>query len=323
MDIENLVPDETPKIKITIKKGYVPTTQRQHDDRPKLVKSEIISASRRTDIPAFYMDLMMDSLKKGMIEVVSPYNVKSLVSLTPGDVKIFSWWSKDYNRWLSEYQAHPDLFHPFGHMFNFTLNGQPDLEMGVRSTLEQRLTQLEQLVQLFGPQAIKLRFDPITVWTETHRISDSKTMEVRRDNLEHFPTIVERASQLGIRQIIFAFCLSYPKVVKRMARVGKTLQSLTIEQQKEILTPMIEITKTHGIQLQTCCGSQLIGYQGIGQSKCVDGPLIEQIYGIHLKTIRKDRGQRDECQCSVSRDIGSYHMSCRHGCDYCYGNPTK
>ena len=34
----------------------------------------ILSASRRTDIPAFYMDGFMDGVAKGCFEVVNPYN---------------------------------------------------------------------------------------------------------------------------------------------------------------------------------------------------------------------------------------------------------
>jgi len=281
----------------------------------KVVKSQIISASRRTDIPAFYMPQMIEAITKGLIEILSPYGVKSLVSLFSVDVTCFVWWSKDYSEWLKAYHTNHDLLAQFTHMFNFTLTGDPELEGGVKSTLPQRLDQLTQLVQLFSPNSLQLRFDPITVWT------DVKTGQ-RHDNLGHYQTIVETAGGLGIKRLIFAFCLTYPKVVNRMLKYGKQLVSLSVDEQKAILDPLLDCAEHYGIQLQTCCGSQLIDYRGIGVSRCVDGGVIEQLSNRKLKTKRKDTGQRKECNCSQSRDIGSYQMKCHHQCLYCYANPS-
>ena len=89
----------------------------------KMVKSQIISASRRTDIPAFYMDLFVESMKKGYIEVVSPYGQKSVVSLSSHDVKCIVWWSKNFNQWIRTYQTNLSLFTSYQHVFNFTLTG--------------------------------------------------------------------------------------------------------------------------------------------------------------------------------------------------------
>lgn len=356
-DIENLVPeDETtlspipttstkPKIKISVKRSssismYVSSNSTQKIVAPfkfsdplpvtKLVISELISASRRTDIPAFYMNHIMEALKKGFITVKGPYGTTSSVSLSPEHVKGIFWWSKDYHEWIQIYQSQPNLLQHFKHVFNFTLIGNSKLEPGVRTTLSQRLDQLTTLVGWFGPRAIKLRFDPITVWTENamHSPHDPGSTEdvshhpQRRDNLEFYPQIIEKASQLGIRQIIFAFCLGYPKVTSRMTRKGTPLVKLSHEEEKTILDHLIDLAETYDVQLQTCCGSQWIGYRKIGKSSCVDGQLFEEIYGVHLKSKKKDSGQRKECGCTTSRDIGSYDCVCPHSCNYCYAHPS-
>lgn len=317
-DIEDLTVHNPPsdvnknkKIKIKMK-----TNVKVNLKPVKLVTSEIISASRRTDIPAQYMPQVIDAIKKGYISVTSPYGQTSMISLSPIDVKCFVWWSKDYNNWLDCYQRETSLFTQFKHMFNFTLTGDNQLELGIKSSFDQRLDQLRRLSALFGPESIKLRFDPITYWI------DAKTGQLC-NNTTQFATVMETAHNVGITSTIFAFCLPYPKVVNRMQKYGKILQQLSIIEQKRIMDPLLEIAKNYNIQMQTCCGSQLIGYNGIVASKCVDGEIIEKICGSTIKTKRKDAGQRKECNCATSRDIGSYKdMKCQHKCLYCYANPA-
>jgi hypothetical protein len=57
----------------------------------------IISASRRTDIPAFYGRWFMGRLQEGFAGVVNPFGgQRFVVSLKPEDVAAFVFWSKDF-----------------------------------------------------------------------------------------------------------------------------------------------------------------------------------------------------------------------------------
>ena len=163
------------------------------------------------------------------------------------------------------------------------------------------------MTQLFGAQTIKLRFDPIVIW------KNPRDAQIH-DNLEHFEQVIHTAHDLGITKVIFAFCLAYPKVVRRMAKHGMILQTLSTEEQINVLNPLLDICEHYCVQLETCCNSKLIGYRGINASKCIDGDLIDRLCG--LKTKRKDSGQRKECNCVVSRDVGSYNLVCGHSCVY-------
>src|SRR5690242_11816435 len=84
----------------------------------------IISASRRTDIPAFYADWFRNRLKDGWCEVRNPFSSQRYaVSLAQRDVIGWVFWSRNYMPFLPTLM---DL-HNRGQRFlcHFTINGLP------------------------------------------------------------------------------------------------------------------------------------------------------------------------------------------------------
>ena len=63
----------------------------------------IISASRRTDIPAFYTPWFMNRVRAGFVDAINPFNRKqvSRISLRPEDVDCIVFWTK-YRRCQSK-----------------------------------------------------------------------------------------------------------------------------------------------------------------------------------------------------------------------------
>lgn len=280
-------------------------------------KYEVISCSRRTDIPAFYMDTMIKCMIDKVIEVPNSYNKSQItkVSLDPVDVKVIAWWSKDYGKWIEEQLKNEELFSKYKHYFNFTITGGKALEQGVKTPLKQRLKQMKYLALKYTPQSIKLRFDPIVFYMEDN---------IEKNNLKHFERIIKYASKIGIKDVIFAFCISFPKVVRRMKNHGKTLVNLDIERKKQILDGLIDIVDKYGMTLKTCCSDELIGYKNkIKPNACIDGEIIENLLGYKLEANKKDPSQRKNCNCVVSKDIGNYSLKCNHSCEYCYANPSQ
>ena len=281
----------------------------------------VISASRRTDIPAFYMDGFMQGIHNGFFEVQNPYNHKTfVVPASTMDVHTIVFWSKNYGPFIAgDYgrQLEEKGYHLF---FNFTLNAMPALLEPGLPNLEERLTQLESLGSQYDPRSIHWRFDPLCFFqTETHGI---------QDNLKDFSLIAEKAAILGVRRCVTSFMDMYPKIKRRLTRYpGLEFVQVPMQKKVDVLKEMSRILEPMGMLLQTCCEKEVLEQIGdevpIGRSACIPSDLIMKLFGGRV-SLGKDTGQRVKagCGCFKSVDIGSYNRQpCHHRCLYCYANP--
>ncbi len=191
------------------------------------------------------------------------------------------------------------------------------MENNVNISLENRFQQLEWLINEFGLLAINFRFDPIILYKKVHSTRISS-------NLDKFEYIIENVSALGVNEMIFSFATIYDKVKNRMIARGYTPIDPSIERKKEILNKMMEICDKNDIKMSVCCQPDLINIEGIEKAHCIDAYKIEKIIGEDIPKIR-DTGQRKDCGCFKSKDIGGYSgiFRCKHNCDYCYASPAK
>ncbi len=285
-----------------------------------IIKSEIISCSRRTDIPAFLMDWVIERIEKGYVDVVNPFNRTQIsrVSLKPEDVKCWVWWSKNFREWINKFKQNNKIFKGFkGHSFQFTINSPSVLEKNIPISLEKRFSQLRWLIQEFGVVAINFRYDPIIFY----RVKGSNTV---RSNLNQFEYIIENVSSLGVRDVIFSFATIYPKVQIRMFRRDFYPIILPFRKKEEIVNNLINICNKNEVDLKACCQPDLLKIQGIEQAHCIDAVKIEKLIGEPIEKL-PDKGQRKDCGCYKSKDIGGYTgiFRCKHNCAYCYASPAK
>ncbi len=281
----------------------------------------ILSASRRTDIPAFYLDWFMTGIRNGGFEVENPYNRRLRhVPARPQDVHSIVFWSKNYGPFLRRgigEQLERRGYHLF---FNFTVNsGDADLEPHV-PPLSARLQQLEELVQRFGPQTLYWRFDPVCFYR-------CAPPSPRRDNLAQLDAIAAAAARVGIRECITSFVDLYPKVQRRAGRIGILFEDPPLEAKAALLARMAATLRGHSIGLSACCEkdvvTQLGPESGVRSGACIPGERLARLYGPHFQR-RRDRGQRVKagCGCNLAIDIGSYHRQpCYHDCLFCYARP--
>ena len=286
----------------------------------KVVESPIISCSRRTDIPAFLMDWIMEKIREEFVDVVNPFNNKqvSRVSLSPEHVKCIVWWSKDYTEWIKAYKNDEGLFNQYkAHAFHFTINSPSELERYVTISLEERFKQMKWLVTKFSEKALNFRYDPIIFYKK-------RGENQIHNNLEKFSYIIENISTLGIKEVIFSFATIYPKVKKRMISNGFIPIDIPYEKKINVLKNLMRTCQKHHMQMMACCQPDLLNIKGIKQAHCIDAYKIQDLIGENI-IIERDTGQRKDCGCYKSKDIGGYSgiFLCKHKCLYCYASPVK
>ncbi len=281
----------------------------------------VISASRRTDIPAFYMPWFMSRIEKQFFEVINPFNRKtSIVPATRDHVHSIVFWSKNFRPFIDEKFGEQLQQKGFNLFFNFTINSDaPLLEPHVPS-LTDRLAQLEDLCRHFTPEAINWRFDPICYYKAGN--------DTTRNNLQDFAQIADKAAGLGISRCITSFMDDYPKIKKRVASIADfVFMDPPLDKKKKLIVDMEKALAGQKIRLYTCCEKELLNAlpdeSTVSQSSCIPNDLLVQLYGGNL-SLKLDTGQRLSagCGCRVSVDIGSYqHHPCYHNCLFCYANP--
>lgn len=324
---------------------------RENGDIAEAQAPVIISASRSTDIPAFYADWFFHRLEKGYSAWTNPFNgVKSFVSYK--NTRFIVFWSKNPKPLIPYLKALREK--GIRCYIQYTLNDyeQEGLETGVPS-LEDRIRTFKSLVAILGKGAVIWRFDPLLL-TDRITIDDliSKINAIGRQLADYTEKLV----------FSFADIVSYRKVKTNLETNGINYLDWSECQMKEFVQKLAEANRRNGWNFDLCtCGEKPIFKEfGVQPNHCVDDNLMIRLsyddktlmdflgvtvcdshdslfgpieipsdaiilpngqYAIKSKN-NKDKGQRKLCGCMVSKDIGEYN-TCAHLCEYCYANTSK
>lgn len=273
----------------------------------------IISASRRTDIPAFYAEWFMNRIRAGYFVKVNPYNRKQTksISLAADQVDAIVFWSKNPRPILRHL---PELFDT-GHqvLMHYTLNDYPDvLEPGV-PTLSYRIDTFQRLAEVIGTDKIVWRYDPIILSNQTDV----------DDHLERFDHIAGLLNGRTSR-VVISFMDFYAKTKGRLGRIegegGYEFSDWLAPANKDRLSALAyglgNIAADNGMTIVTCSEHVDLDEYRIMHGACIDQAHIEKVLNKPI-TGKKDQYQRAECGCMESVDMGSYD-TCPFGCPYCY-----
>lgn len=263
----------------------------------------IVSASRRTDIPAFYSEWLMNRLREGYALVQNPGNPHrfSRVRLDPQAVDCIVFWTKDPAPILPKLGEISAMGYPFYFQFTLTPYGR-DLEPNLPPKADLMRT-FQRLGEALGPERVVWRYDPV-VFTD------------RMDIAYHLRCFEKMAALLegSTRRCIFSFLDLYPGV--RRALRGIPVREIREEDMRRIAEGFSETARKHRLRLFTCCEPADLGRYGAAYASCIDASMIEDILGCPVR-FKRDAGQRPGCGCMQSVDIGAYDC-CPHGCRYCY-----
>lgn len=264
----------------------------------------IISASRRTDIPSYYSEWMINRLKEKYVFVRNPMNIHqvSKIDLSPDVVDAIVFWTKNPTPML----PYLDQLKDYTYYFQFTLSAYgPDVEKNLPSKNKIIIPTFQQLSKEIGKERVIWRYDPIF-------FSKQYTMEY---HCKYFEVL---ASKLG--DYTEKCTVSFMDMYRNTERNVKPLDIVkdTYEKQTELLQRFVEISNKYGLYIDTCAEVNDFRNIGVEHSHCIDRERIERIGGFRLD-VDKDTNQRAECGCVASIDIGAYN-TCKNGCLYCYAN---
>lgn len=256
----------------------------------------IISASRRTDIPALYPEWLVNRLLAGEVLVPNPYNRKkvSRIQLSPEVVDCLVFWTKNPEPMLP-YLKMIDML-DYRYYFQMTITDyEEDVEPGLPST-EESMASFVLLSERLGKERVDFRFDPIL-------LSDKYTISY---HLEKFDMMCDWLHKYTSR-CIFSFVDAYK---------GSPYLELEQEDMQKIAEGLSKIAGKYKLPLYTCAEKIELEQYGIRHAACIDREKVQKIAGYKIDA-KKDSGQRKECGCCESIDIGMYD-TCVNGCKYCY-----
>ncbi len=274
----------------------------------------IISASRRTDLIAFHGRYFSNILKREKAAVQGPFGFKYEVDLNPEKVHTIVLWSKNFQPLIKNHYNLLTLLKKYSQVYlHFTVTGfgGTEIEPAIPEPLK-ALNQLKKLVDLFGSERISLRFDPILFYKKEEKV---------KTNFDFFPQIVEFSEKFNIKRIIFSFVQFYPTVIKRFKKAGIEYIDPPENEKISLARKLVNKLKNSSAKLYSCSQDFLTILDGVEKSRCIDAEYLSEIHPLGWKIEhKKDRGQRKECGCSQSKDIGSYSLNCPYPCLYCYAN---
>lgn len=294
------------------------------------IAPSVISASRATDIPAFYGSWFMERLRAGYCAWKNPFNARQTQFVSFSRCRCLVFWTKNprpFFPYLAEIQARGYAFY-----FQYTLNDyeaeglEPHLP-----PLAERIAAFCELSDRLGRERVLWRFDPLLLGPKLPAAA-----------------LLDRLDQLGERlapyteKLAFSFLDMYTSTRRGLMRVGAGFRPPSQEEEDELCQGIAERRKRwpKPVTVAACCEGAALARNanaGIERNACVDGALISRISqtsqfsqtsgiwpGIPPGELRsgKDTGQRNACACTPSKDIGAY-ATCPHLCAYCYANRSE
>jgi len=190
----------------------------------------------------------------------------------------------------------------------------PSYEHRYPRALEFRVTNSDRAVKhmhwlrnRFGQHVAVWRYDPVVFTSLTN-------MDFHRENFARLAGALEGATN----EVVISFAQVYRKTERNMNwaahRFGFTWEDPIDVVKADLAGEFGGIAAQHGMKAGMC-SQRRFAVDGVGEASCINSHRLSLVAGKPIQA--EHRGNRSECECDVSRDIGAYD-TCPHGCVYCY-----
>ncbi len=275
----------------------------------------IISASRRTDIPAYYSQWFINRIHAGHCTVPNPFNRKQVshISLRPEDVTIIVFWTRNPQPLIPYLKELDQLGYLY--YFQYTVMNNPRLIDTMVPSLSTALKIFKKLSGLIGPERVIWRYDPVI-------ISNVTDIEFHTSTYKNIAETLRNYTQRSVISLLDI----YPKLKKRLQVLkdkGVGIVDCNNKSDKrfdELMYTFAGAAEQNNMEIVSCAEEPDLKKYNIHPGKCIDDNYIKRVFGTNVSH-KKDPFQRKACGCVVSKDIGVYN-TCLSGCQYCYATTS-
>lgn len=271
----------------------------------------IVSASYRTDIPAFYGRWFLNRLRAGWCAVPNPYGGRpSVVPLAGPPVDGFVFWTRNLGPFQPALAAVEAIGLPF--VVQMTITGYPRVLETSVTDAKRAVAQLRAVRARWGPRVAVWRYDPILFTDLT-------------DPDWHRATFARLAADLQgtVDEVVVSIAQVYAKTRRNTdaaaAKAGFAWRDPPMDERAALVADLAVLAAERGLRLTLCTQPELLAALPAGApaaaARCVDAARLSEVAGRPVAA--RTKGNRPGCLCAESRDIGVYD-TCPHGCVYCY-----
>ncbi|MBN1332639.1 MAG: DUF1848 family protein, partial [Synergistales bacterium] len=221
----------------------------------------IISASYKTDIPAFHGKWLIERFSEGFCNVMNPYNKRCFtVDLSRNSVDGIVFWTRNPEPFLDGFSWIRTRHYPF--YIQFTITGYPRLFEPLVPPVSIAISLFRGLSKNYGREALVWRYDPL--------LFTSLTGE--GFHIMEFGKIAESLKGC-CNEVVISFATIYRKTRRRMDDLGKKAGFEWWdpgEQEKiRIAATLADIASENGMKLSLCGQRHLIS-PGVSDASCID-----------------------------------------------------
>lgn len=274
----------------------------------------ILSASRMTDMPAFYSEEIICETEK---RIKKGFKIHTLVLWTKHPCSLFKNPLYDYLLYLKllQIQLYIQLtISGLGGLYtNLKVNNK---SLAIEPNVPEYLNSINVLPEVIrlveNPERIRVRIDPIVKLTDNHGNIFS--------NISMLPLIIKETSSLGIKDFVFSFLDPgmHKKVDQRIEKIGCSILITDTPERENFKLMLTNLEKQYNVRIHAC------SVNGFKVSKCIDGSLLSKLHDLKTPVSEKQLFKRELCGCTNSIDIGGWPpKKCFSGCIYCYSNPQN